>query len=119
MAVDSPSPAASAGRVFPDDALSSILSKIQKKLGGATLPDDDESTAFDSRLKKIYIAISIVQDYFDGCPESLVDIDQFLENVKKDKKRGSRFIDSLREAVNGNDWTLWGPVVTHGACIGL
>jgi len=119
MAVDdSPSVAASDGRVFPDDALSLMHSKAQKRLRGANLPDDDESAAFEKSLQDVYCAIMIALDKFDECPQ-LISLDQFVKNVKVDKKleHGLSFIDSLRKALNGNDYTLWRPVVTHGTSV--
>src|SRR6266404_3167592 len=78
-----------ASREFTDSTLQLIATKVQKKLSslnlGASNLSNDASTPFVKCLQHVYFGIVITQDIDDECPV-LIDIDQFVKNVKLDKK---------------------------------
>ncbi|KAH9019831.1 hypothetical protein EDB85DRAFT_1896484 [Lactarius pseudohatsudake] len=111
MAVDPP---ASTGRDFPDNALSAIAKNLQKLLVVKNWKDDGTDTSFDSVIPEVFVAVAGARQFIDGCPESfLYSLERITENVNAVKKSDPGFIDSLRQAVNGNDAKLWGPVLKH------
>ncbi|KAH9037252.1 hypothetical protein EDB85DRAFT_2287937 [Lactarius pseudohatsudake] len=104
----------STGRDFPNNALSDMAKVLQKKLAKKNRKDDGTDTSFDSILSDIHVTITGTKDRIDGCPESFLDsLDQFIANVNVAKKSDPGFVDSLRQAVNGNNGELWGPILTH------
>ncbi|KAH9175335.1 hypothetical protein EDB89DRAFT_2137024 [Lactarius sanguifluus] len=110
MTVDPP---LSTGRDFPNNALSRIAENLQKKFAKRNWKDDGTDTSFDSILSDIYATIAGVTLFIDGCPESFIySLDQFIANVNIAKKSDPAFVDSFRQAVNGNG-ELWGHVLTH------
>ncbi|KAH9082164.1 hypothetical protein EDB83DRAFT_2547862 [Lactarius deliciosus] len=104
----------STGRDFPNNALSDIAKILQKKLAKKNWKDDGTDPSFDSILSDIHVTITGTKDRIDGCPESFLDsLDQFIANVNVAKKTDPGFVGSLRQAVNGNNGELWGPILTH------
>ncbi len=113
--VDPPSEVASAVRDLPDDALVRIHNLIRKKFGGRKLDNGTKGTdtTFQDVLLQVHHGIWTIE-YFGGelLQSFLTRIEQVKINVFK--KSASDFVDKLREAFNGNDHKLWGPVVIHG-----
>ncbi|KAH9064243.1 hypothetical protein EDB87DRAFT_1599957 [Lactarius vividus] len=71
-------------------------------------------TSFDSILWDIHVTVVGARDRVDGCPEGLLDDpDQFIVNVNVARKSDPGFVDSLRQAVKGNNGELCGPVLMH------
>ncbi|KAH9175331.1 hypothetical protein EDB89DRAFT_2066689 [Lactarius sanguifluus] len=95
MAVDPP---ASTDRDFPDNALSAIAKNLQNILAVKNWKDDGTDTSFDS----------IISDQ-----SFLHSLERVTENINAVKKSDPGFVDSLRQAVNGNNGKLWGPVLKH------
>jgi hypothetical protein len=116
---DVSSVAVDAVREFPDDALSSLIGILPKKL--RRWQDDGTDSAFDKKiLSTVFVAIAGVKDDSDGFPESFLayeepypNVGQFLNNVEVTKKSDPAFLKSLREAIKGHDKELWIRVLRH------
>ncbi|KAH9042332.1 hypothetical protein EDB84DRAFT_1472869 [Lactarius hengduanensis] len=101
-------------RIVTPDTEAMTVDLPVTKLGKKNWKDDGTDTSFDSILSDIHVTITGTKDRIDGCPESFLDsLDQFIANVNVAKKRDPGFVDSLRQAVNGNNGELWGPILTH------
>ena len=122
MAVDPPSEAVSAGRDLSDEALVTVERIIRKNLEGQKLDNSTKGTdsAFQDVLLEVHYAVRATEllQVVAELPQSFL---KRAEQVKTNaaKKSASDFVEALREAVNGNDWKLWAPVVTHGTSIDL
>jgi hypothetical protein len=108
-----------AGRMFPDDALLSLIKMLPNKL--RNWQDDDTDNALDSILPRVFIAIAGVKDDNDGVPESFLSYEEphpnlgrFLKNVEVVKKGDPSFFKSLGEAIRGKNKELWRRVLMHG-----
>ena len=69
--------------------------------------------AFQNVVAGVHHAVQTTKLFVAKLPKSfLEDTEQVKTNAAK--KGASDFVDKLREALNGNDYKLWAPVVTHG-----
>jgi len=120
MVVDPPSEAVSAGRDLSDEALVTVERIIRKNLEGQKLDNSTKGTdsAFQDVLSEVHYAVRATDSFVAELPQSFL---KRTEQVKTNaaKKSALDFVEALREAVNGNDWKLWAPVVTHGTSIDL
>lgn len=76
------------------------------------LRDGDGTFNNDNDLGSIYLSVCQPLRKFSNFT-NVVSEAQFKKNART--KSASAFFDLLREALNGNDLSLWVPVVTHGA----
>ncbi len=126
MAVDSPLVAASIGRDLPAEALKVVGNLIRDKLKEQKKLDDSTKgtdAAFQNFLSMVHSALFAASFLVGSFPRSFLDSVNQLSpktiRTNATKQRASGFVDMFKEAVNGNDWRLWGPVVSHGTFIDL
>ena len=118
MAVD---PLLVANRVLPDDALSSLIDVLAKKLT-EHWRDDGTDTAINDVLRTVFIVLTFHAG--GGCPpsffathEGLFSEKRFLNNVNAAKERDPDFFKSLGKAIRGQNKELWRSVLTHGTSL--
>ena len=121
MAVDPPSVAASIGRGLPDEALVVLDNLIQGRLRKQKLDNGTKSTdmTFQDILSVVYSALFFTDNLPQSFLNSLHKVSLETAKTNATKQRASGFVDMFREAVNGNDWRLWGLVVSHGTFIDI
>jgi hypothetical protein len=118
MVVDPPLVAASTGRAFTNDALSSIVVNVRKMQliakSCGMWQDDGTYTALDGILPWISRDGLTFNDVAGSCPESLLGIIEIQNNLNVAKKRDPDFIKLFRQALKENNEEFWGCVLTHG-----
>jgi len=132
MAVDPPSVPASAGRDLSDETLVAVEKIIRIYLEGEKMDNNvkklDNSTkgtdaAFQNFLSMVHSALFAASFLVGSFPRSFLDSVNQLSpktiRTNATKQRASGFVDMFKEAVNGNDWRLWGLVVSHGTFIDI
>ncbi len=120
MTVDA-SVAASIGRGLPDEALVVLDNLIQGRLRKQKLDNGTKSTdmTFQDILSVVYSALFFTDNLPQSFLNSLHKVSLETAKTNATKQRASGFVDMFREAVNGNDWRLWGLVVSHGTFIDI
>ena len=109
-------------RVLPDDALSSLINLLAKKLT-EHWRDDGTDTAINDVLHTVFVVLAFQTGR--GCPPSfltthegrLISEDRFLNNVNATKERDPDFFKSLGKAIRGQNKELWRSVLMHGTSL--